>query len=77
MWSVVGTWPFSLQLTEKAAGMLANGAMFDLVETSREQFINGDLDVNDDAVWAKYVADLEASGLQEYLDLYNEFRNQG
>ena len=26
MWSVVGTWPFSLQLTEKAAGMLADGA---------------------------------------------------
>ena len=55
----------------------SNGAMFDLVETCREQFISGDLDVNDDAVWAKYVADLEASGLQEYLDLYNEFRNQG
>ena len=26
MWSVVGTWPFSLQLSEKAAQMLANGA---------------------------------------------------
>ena len=26
MWSVVGTWPFSLQLTEKASGMLAQGA---------------------------------------------------
>ena len=26
MWSVVSTWPFSLQLTEKAADMLSNGA---------------------------------------------------
>lgn len=26
MWSVVGTWPFSLQLTVKAAGMLKDGA---------------------------------------------------
>lgn len=26
MWSVVGTWPFSLQLTEKAADMLSHGA---------------------------------------------------
>lgn len=26
MWSVVSTWPFSLQLTEKAAGMLSDGA---------------------------------------------------
>jgi len=25
MWSVVSTWPFSLQLTEKAASMLSNG----------------------------------------------------
>ena len=59
------------------AGIIGNGAMFDLVETCREQFINGDLDINDDAVWAKYVADMEAAGLQEYLDLYNEYRNQG
>jgi len=51
--------------------------MFDLVETYREQFILGDVDVNDDAVWADYVAQLEAAGLQEYLDLYNEYRNQG
>ena len=59
------------------AGILANGAMFDLVETYREQFINGDVDVNDDAVWAAYVAALEEAGLQEYLDLYNQYRNQG
>ena len=26
MWSVVSTWPFSMQLTEKAAEMLSNGA---------------------------------------------------
>ena len=26
MWSIVSTWPFSLQLTEKAARMLPEGA---------------------------------------------------
>ena len=69
--------PWFDDLAAEDAGMIANGAMFDLVETYREQFINGDVDVNDDAVWADYVAQLEAAGLQEYLDLYNEYRNQG
>ncbi|MBR3949057.1 MAG: extracellular solute-binding protein [Oscillospiraceae bacterium] len=69
--------PWFDDLAAEDAGMIANGAMFDLVETYREQFINGDVDVDDDAVWADYVAQLEASGLQEYLDLYNEYRNQG
>ena len=69
--------PWFDDIAAEDAGMIANGAMFDLVETYREQFINGDVDVNDDAVWADYVAQLEAAGLQEYLDLYNEYRNQG
>ena len=69
--------PWFDDLAAEDAGMIANGAMFDLVETYREQFINGDVDVNDDAAWADYVAQLEAAGLQEYLDLYNEYRNQG
>jgi len=59
------------------AGMIGNGAMFDLVETCREQFIAGDLDVNDDAAWAKYVADMEGAGLNEYLKLYSDNRNKG
>lgn len=34
MWSVVATWPFSLQLTQKAAGMLRDGARaLDALET--------------------------------------------
>ena len=69
--------PWFDDFASEDASMIGNGAMFDLVETCREQFINGDLDVNDDAVWAKYVADMEAAGLQEYLDLYNQYRNQG
>lgn len=69
--------PWFDDIAAEEAGMIANGAMFDLVETYREQFINGDVDVNDDAAWANYVAQLEEAGLQEYLDLYNEYRNQG
>ena len=69
--------PWFDDIAAEEASMIGNGAMFDLVETCREQFINGDLDVNDDAVWADYCAQMEEAGLQEYLDLYNEYRNQG
>ena len=44
---------------------------------NREQFIYGELDINDDAVWAEYCATLEETGLQEYLDLYNANPNLG
>ncbi|MBR4289788.1 MAG: extracellular solute-binding protein [Oscillospiraceae bacterium] len=69
--------PWFDDIAAEEAGILSGGAMFDLVQTSREQFVYGDLDVNDDAVWDKYCADLEDAGLQEYLDLYNKYRNQG
>ena len=69
--------PWFDDYASEESGILGYGPMFDLTETCREQFILGDLDVNDDAVWADYCAQLEDSGLQAYLDLYNEYRNQG
>ena len=69
--------PWFDDMMAEEAGVLANGAMFDLVEVSREQFISGDLDVNDDAAWAQYVAQLEDAGINEYLKLYSENRNKG
>ena len=69
--------PWFDDFASEESGILGYGPMFDLTETCREQFILGDLDVNDDAVWADYCAQLEESGLQAYLDLYNEYRNQG
>ena len=69
--------PWFDDIAAEESAMIGNGAMFDLVETCREQFIIGDMDVNDDAVWADYCAQLEDAGLQEYLDIYNEYRNQG
>ena len=35
------------------------------VATCALQFINGDLDVNDDAVWADYVANIEGMGIED------------
>ena len=35
------------------------------VGTSALQFINGDLDIDDDAVWESYVADIEGMGIAD------------
>ena len=35
-------------------------------------FIKGDIDIDDDAAWADYLAQLETAGLSEYLELYQE-----
>jgi len=50
---------------------------FGTLTDNREQFIYGELDINDDAAWAAYCDQLMADGLQEYLDLYNANRNLG
>ena len=50
---------------------------FGTLTNSCEQFIYGELDINDDAAWAAYCDQLMAEGLQEYLDLHNENRNLG
>ena len=39
------------------------------VATATLQFINGDLDVNDDAVWESYVADIEAMNVAELTEI--------
>lgn len=39
------------------------------VATCALQFINGDLDVNDDAVWDKYVAEIEAMDIDALTDI--------
>jgi len=44
---------------------------------NREQFIYGELDINDDAAWEQYCTTLYETGLQEYLDLYNANPNLG
>ena len=39
------------------------------VATASLQFINGDLDVNDDAVWNSYVADIESMGIEDLTEI--------
>ena len=39
------------------------------VGTSALQFINGDLDVNDDAVWNDYVAKIESMNIGELTEI--------
>lgn len=34
------------------------------------KFITGELDVDDDAVWNGYVAEMEGMGLEDYLYIY-------
>ena len=46
MWSVVSTWPFSLQLTQKAAQMLSDGAkVLDALEAGIH-LVESDLEVD-------------------------------
>lgn len=42
------------------------------VATAALQFINGDLDVNDDAVWDSYVANIEAMNIADLTDLVQD-----
>ena len=42
------------------------------VSTCSLQFINGDLDVNDDAVWNKYVADIEQMNIGELTQIVQD-----
>lgn len=40
-------------------------------EQSKVAFITGEMDVTDDAVWDKYLADLDTLGLERYIEIYN------
>ena len=40
-----------------------------------EEFLDEEVDLDDD--WDDYIAELEALGVNRYLELYNENRNQG
>ncbi len=61
----------STQLTSEE-GIEAAGLYSDIityVSTSALQFINGDLDINDDATWESYVADIEGMNLDALTDI--------
>ena len=50
----------------------ASGLYSDIITyvgTSALQFINGDLDVNDDAVWEEYVANIEGMGIADLTEI--------
>ena len=42
------------------------------VATSSLQFINGDLDVDDDAVWNKYVSEIENMNIGELTQIVQD-----
>lgn len=64
-WGIVG------DMVQCEWDMLTN--ISDYASTSRGQFISGEMDINDDAVWSAYVAQLEEYGLNEVLSAYEEF----
>ena len=45
----------------------------DYFNVSFTQFVSGEMDVNDDAVWAEYFATLEEYGLNEIIAAYEEY----
>ena len=52
---------FTAEEGQEAAGIYSD--ILTHVSTSVLQFINGDLDVDDDAVWNSYVAEIEGMNL--------------
>jgi putative aldouronate transport system substrate-binding protein len=40
------------------------------VTQSNAEFITGQRDINDDAAWAAYLADIESLGLPRYLEIF-------
>jgi putative aldouronate transport system substrate-binding protein len=45
----------------------------DYILTTNTQFVMGELDINDDDVWAEYVAELDAMGLEDYMAVLAEY----
>ena len=62
-------------MAEEAATIQAG--LVDPVEVWIDAFVTGKKDVNSDADWAEYIAELEALGANELLEIYSENRNQG
>ena len=62
-------------MAEEAATIQAG--LVDPVEVWIDAFVTGKKDVNSDADWAEYIAELEALGANELLEIYSTNRNQG
>lgn len=60
---------------EEAATIQAG--LIDPVEVWIDAFVTGKKDIDSDADWAEYVAELEALGANELFAIYNENRNGG
>ena len=62
-------------MAEEAATIQAG--LIDPVEVWIDAFVTGKKDVDSDADWAAYVAELEALGANELFEIYHVNRNQG
>ena len=62
-------------MAEEAATIQAG--LVDPVEVWIDAFVTGKKDVDSDADWAEYVAELEALGANELFEIYHINRNQG
>jgi putative aldouronate transport system substrate-binding protein len=61
--------------SEEAATIQAG--LVNPVEVWIDAFVTGKKDVDSEADWAEYVAELEALGANELFEIYNENRNRG
>ena len=62
-------------MAEEAATIQAG--LVNPVEVWIDAFVTGKKDVDSDADWAEYIAELEALGVNEIFEIYNENRNRG
>ena len=68
--SVMPSLFFSADVSSRISKL--NTDVTDIQKQLMVAFIKGDIDINDDAAWADYLAQLETAGLSEYLELYQE-----
>ena len=66
---------FDDMMAEEAATIQAG--LIDPVEVWIDAFVTGKKDIDSDADWAEYAAELEALGASELLAIYSENRNKG
>ena len=68
--SVMPSLFFSADVSSRISKL--NTDVTDIQKQLMVAFIKGDIDINDDAAWADYLAQLETAGLSEYLELYQD-----
>lgn len=63
--------PLPVSADDAAESAEIESSLNDYLKEATARFVIGDLDINDDAVWANYLQELENIGLSRYLEISN------